>query len=45
MPNPPLEVPHATYRPSLEMSRATTTPSCLASKKNSLKSSGHTLKN
>ena len=44
IPSPPLDDPQAIYMPSIEISREITIPSCLASKKNSLKSNGHTLK-
>jgi len=44
-PNPPVLVPHATYKASSDMSKEITTPSCLASIKNSEKSNGQTLKN
>ena len=42
---PPLEDPQATLSPSIETSMARTAPSCLASRKNSEKSKGQTLKN
>lgn len=44
IPSPPLEDPQAIYIPSKEISKLITIPSCLASKKNSLKSNGQTLK-
>lgn len=44
MPSPPFEDPHAIFNASLEVSKHIIIPSCLASKKNSEKSKGHTLK-
>lgn len=45
MASPPVEVPQATSNPFKDISNPTTIPSCLASKMNSEKSRGQTLRN